>query len=72
MNKLTDKQIEVLVNIKNFTNEHGYSPTVRELAELLNVSSPATIHTHLKILVNKGYITYVPKSSRTIRIIKEI
>lgn len=72
MNDLTDKQFEVLICIKEFINEKGFSPTVRELAKLINVSSSATVHTHLKHLVNKGYITYLPKSSRTIRIIKEM
>ena len=71
MNKLTDKQLEVLIYIKEFISMKGFSPTVRELAELINVSSPATVHTHLKHLVNKGYITYQPKTSRTIRVIKE-
>ena len=72
MNNLTDKQAEVLINIISFTNKNKFSPTVRELAELINVSSTATVHTHLKNLVKKGYITYLPKTSRTIRVIKEV
>lgn len=72
MNNLTDKQFEVLIYIKEFINRRGFSPTVREIAKLINVSSPATVHTHLKNLVKKGYISYQSKSSRTIRVIKEM
>lgn len=70
MKDLTKKQKEVFSSIVDFINEHGYSPTVRELCEIEGLSSPATMHFHLKRLVNMGYITYVPKMSRTIRIVK--
>lgn len=67
---LTYKQSEVLECISDFIKENGYSPTIRELGELLGLSSTSTVFVHLKNLVNKGYITYVPNASRTIRIIK--
>lgn len=70
MKDLTKKQKEIFSSIVDFINEHGYSPSVRELCEIEGLSSPATMHYHLKNLVNKGYITYVPKMSRTIRIVK--
>lgn len=70
MKDLTKKQKEVFSSIEEFINEHGYSPTVRELCEIEGLSSPATMHHHLKQLVSKGYITHVPKMNRTIRIVK--
>lgn len=70
MKDLTKKQKEVFSSIVDFINENGYSPTIRELCEIEGLSSPATMHFHLKHLVSKGYITYVPKISRTIRIVE--
>lgn len=65
---LTKKQDDVLNVIKKFINDNGYSPTVRELCELANLKAPATMHEYLKVLKNKGYITYCENKSRTIRV----
>ena len=54
--KLTNKQKEVLDYIKSFCASNKYPPSVREICHGLGVSSPATIHTHIKKLVEKGYI----------------
>ena len=67
---LTEKQRELFDAIKDYIQENGYSPTIRELCELLGKNSPATIHFGLKILKRKGYIDYVYNRNRTIRIIK--
>ena len=67
---LTKHQEKILNIIKDFINKNGYSPTVREIGKLSDLKSPATIKTYLDILYTKGYITYIPKLSRTIRIIE--
>lgn len=70
MEKLTDKQEIVLDIIKGYIQEHGYSPTIRELCEIVGVNSPATMHYHLKRLKAKGYIDYIFNRNRTIRVIE--
>lgn len=70
MRDLTDKQLKILYIIKDFIIEHGYSPTVREIGEIANLKSPATVDTYLKILQRKGYIKNVAGKMRTIRIIE--
>ena len=67
--KLTTKQTEVYNLIKKFIKEKGYSPTIRELCKILGLNSSASIHRHLKILKQKGYITYEEGKSRTIKIL---
>lgn len=67
--KLTTKQTEVYNLIKKFIKEKGYSPTIRELCKILELNSSASIHRHLKILKQKGYITYEEGKSRTIKIL---
>ena len=56
MEKLTKRQEDALRFIKTYIVSHGYPPTVREIAENIGVSSPATVQAHLDCLANKGYI----------------
>ena len=56
MEKLTVKQERVLNELKKYLAKKGYPPTVRELCELTNLNSTATIHVHLDHLQEKGYI----------------
>ena len=54
--KLTDRQQDILQIIKKLTAKKGYPPTVKKNGEEANLHSPATIHFHLMQLVKKGYI----------------
>jgi len=69
LKNLTKKQEVVLVFIKKYIVEYGYPPSVREICKGLNLSSPATVHTHLKHLEIKGAIKKAPKKFRTIEVI---
>ena len=69
MEKLTDRQQDILQIIKKLTAKKGYPPTVREIGEEANHHSPATIHFHLMQLVKKGYISKEDGSNRTIEIL---
>ena len=53
---LTEKQNNVLDFIKKFTATHSYPPSIREIGSALGLSSPATVHTHIKRLCNAGYL----------------
>jgi repressor LexA len=56
MKGLSPRQKDVLEAICHVVDREGRFPTVRELARLLGVSSPATISQHLRALVRKGYL----------------
>ena len=68
---LTRKQKEVLTFIKKYIVENGYPPSVREICNGLDLSSPATVHTHLKQLEIKGAITKAVSKFRTIEVVGE-
>lgn len=70
MDDLTRTQREVYETLDYFIKKNGYSPSFRELGEITNRSSSASVFYELNILKKKGYIDYIPKKSRTIRIIK--
>lgn len=67
---MTESQEKIYNIIKEFINNNGYAPTVREIGKLANLKSSQTVFTHLTNLENKGFITYEKNKSRTIRILK--
>lgn len=71
MKNLTEKQYRIYKIIKDYIDQNGYSPSIREIMQIAGFTSPATIHTFVQILVDKGYIEYTPGKFRTIRILKE-
>ena len=68
MEKLTKKQEEIMTQIKKFIADKGYAPTIRELCNICNLSSTATMFVHLKNLTNKGYINQTENKFRTIEL----
>lgn len=66
---MTNRQLEILDFIKRFIASKGYSPTVREIAQGLNLKSPSTVQDHLKKLILNGIITIDQKKSRTIELL---
>ena len=69
MEKLTGKQQVILDILKKLIAKNGYPPTVREIGKEANLSSPATIHFHLKQLEDKGYIKKDDNKNRTLEIL---
>ena len=69
MEKLTEKQKQMLETLKKFIAKNGYPPTVRELGKELDLSSPATTHFHLSKLESKGYITKGKGKNRTLELL---
>lgn len=69
LKQLTEKQNNVLDFIKKFTATHGYPPSIREIGKGLGLSSPATVHTHVKKLCNAGYIKVDTNKFRAMEIL---
>ncbi|MAF43462.1 MAG: hypothetical protein CMI54_04735 [Parcubacteria group bacterium] len=67
MTKLTDRQAEVLSVIDIYIDENGFSPSLLDVANGMEIL-PNAAQDHLKALEKKGYITRVPKISRSITI----
>lgn len=53
---LYKKQLIILEYLKQYIQKHGASPTLRQIADVINVSSLATVHEHLESLQRKGLI----------------
>ncbi len=57
MKQLTQKQQVIYDYLLQFTAQHGYPPSVREIATAVGLKSPSTVHFHLKALEEAGAIT---------------
>ena len=64
--KASKRQQAVLDCIEECIREKGYGPTVREICQSVGLSSPSTVHVHLKALEEKGLIKRDPLKSRSI------
>ena len=53
---LTRRQKEVLDFIVTFQREHGYSPSLEEIARHFGLSAVSTVHEHVANLVRKGFL----------------
>lgn len=69
MKNLTDRQQEVLNYIKKYISNNGYPPAIREIGEAIGLSSPATIHSHLCNLEEKGFIKKGNSKNRAIELL---
>lgn len=67
--ELTKRQEDVLKYIKKYVAKHGFPPATREIGEALGLTSPATVHTHIKKLVQKGYLRTTKSKFRTIEVV---
>ncbi|MDZ4778655.1 MAG: transcriptional repressor LexA [Planctomycetia bacterium] len=69
--KLTERQREVYEFIRERIRSRGYGPTVREIGQNFNISSPNGVMCHLKALEKKGLIHREPNMSRAIMLATE-
>ena len=68
---LTRKQAEIYEFILQFSKEHGYPPSVREISAAVHLKSPSTAHFHLKKLEAEGYIQKDDGKTRAITLPKD-
>ena len=68
LNVLTKRQREVYEFIRDKITGRGYGPTVREIGDKFEISSPNGVMCHLKALEKKGLITREPNMSRAIQL----
>lgn len=66
MSDITPRQRQILDVIVHHQREHGFPPSVREIAAAVGLGSPATVKVHLDNLSEMGYIRKDPAKPRSI------
>jgi len=67
--QLTKRQRQILDYITGFVSDNGYAPSLREIGENFNLSSPATIHAHIENLKKKGFLSTSYNEARSIELV---
>jgi repressor LexA len=68
MEKLTNRQQQVLDIVRQHIDQTGYPPTRADIAKELGFKSANAAEEHLKALARKGAIEMIPGASRGIRL----
>ena len=61
-----NKQTEILEFIQYKIENEGYSPSIREIAEKVNLKSTSSVHHHLNNLIEKGLLSKKANQPRTL------
>jgi repressor LexA len=69
---LTHRQEEILDIIRHYVRTKGFSPSIREIADNLGVSSISTVHCHLLNLEKKGFIRKDPSRRRSLELVGDV
>lgn len=64
--QISEKQQRILDYIASFIAERGYPPSVREIGSAVGLRSPSTVHTHLNILREAGYLERASHKTRAL------
>jgi len=67
---LTKRQKEILDFINDYTGEHGYAPSYREIGQNFGLTSSATVAEHVQTLRSKGYLNYEEGEARSIEVVE--
>ena len=69
MQGLTKKQAELLRIIRKHIEEHGASPSLRELRDAVGNKAHGVVHKRLCALRDRGLITWEPHRARSIKLL---
>jgi repressor LexA len=67
---LTEKQELILNFIRDYRDQNGYPPTLREIGIQFSIASTFGVKRHLDALVKKGFIIIESNASRGIKFVK--
>ncbi|HLV58795.1 MAG TPA: transcriptional repressor LexA [Natronosporangium sp.] len=63
---LTPRQRRIMEFLRQWGEEHGYPPSVREIGEAVGLVSPSSVAYQLKVLERKGYLRRDPNRPRAV------
>jgi repressor LexA len=68
---LSSKQQKMLTFIRDFYQEHGLPPTVRDIQKACDISSTSVVDYNLHILQREGHIKRTPEMARGIEVLED-
>lgn len=71
MKGLSPKQERMLQHIREFVDENGYPPTIRQIQSALGISSTSVVDYNLNALEREGYLRRDPDTSRGMEVVAD-
>jgi repressor LexA len=69
ISSLPPRQRDVVNHIIELTEEHGYPPTLAELALAMGLRNRMTVHQHVAALKKKGVVHWEPGLNRSLKVV---
>lgn len=69
MDRLKQRQKDILEYMRKEIDEKGYPPTVREICSALGIKSTSTVHKDISALVDAGFIKKDPSKPRALMLV---
>ena len=69
---LSERHRKILQFLDKFNDDNGYSPSIRQIGEAINVNSTSLVDYYLRQLEEMDYIERDHHVSRSIRILKPV
>lgn len=67
---LTSTQRKTMTFIEAFEAEHSYAPSFEEIREAMGWASKSNVHRVIARLKERGFVSLIPNSARSITILK--
>lgn len=67
---ITDSQRKTLKFIQHFVAEHGYAPTLKEIADGIGILSRGVVHRYVQALIEAGYLDHESGRHRGLRLVE--
>ena len=67
-----EKLVRVMDYFRKFSEENGYTPSIREICKECGIKSTATAHSYIEKLQNKGYLNKQENKKRAVAIGKGV
>ena len=68
---LYPRERQILDFIIQFSQRHGFAPTLKEIGDAMGTNSPATVHEHIDKLRQKGFIKKLDGTARGLEVVVE-
>lgn len=72
LEKLSERQQNILRFMDRYVNTNGFPPTIREIGEATGINSTSVVNYNLNKLVKLGYIVRTSTKSRGLRLVKSL
>lgn len=69
MKRPTKKQTILLKYIDQYTEEHNYSPSYREIMRAMNLNSVSAVAEHINNCIAAGFLQKIPNAARSLKVI---